>query len=232
MRRSTHLTKGGGSGRRRRLAGPLALVLLAEASLIAAVATPAGATPAEATRAGATPAGAVPVTPSASSPSVSEEAAARLTAAAQDRRVEVIGARTENTTLWANPEGTMSLETHAGPVRFRKGGDWVPVDTTLVRNADGSVGPKGHPRGLKLAGRTGAKGGALVTLGSGDRTVALGWQGALPQPQLKDNKVDVLPGTDLVVEATRTGFEQFLVVKDRAAAERAATFSLPLRARA
>ncbi|WP_149182152.1 DNRLRE domain-containing protein [Streptomyces sp. TRM49041] len=197
-------------------------MLLAEASLIAAVAAPVAAVPAAAGPA------ATPAAP------IGEEAAARLTAGAQDRRVEVVGARTENTTLWANPDGTMSLETHAGPVRFRKGGDWVPVDTTLVRGADGSVGPKGHPRGLRLAGRTGAGGGDLVTLGTGDREVGLGWRGALPQPVLDGNKatyVDALPGTDLVVEATRTGFEQFLVVKDRAAAARAAGFSLPLRAK-
>ncbi|CAL9617694.1 DNRLRE domain-containing protein [Streptomyces sp. enrichment culture] len=225
MHRTT--PKGAGAPRRRRVAGPLALVLLAETALLAAVATPAAAAePASGGSAG--------TARSAASAAVGEEAAARLTAEARDRRVEVVGARTETTTLWANPDGTMSLETHAGPVRFRKGGAWVPVDTTLVRNADGSVTPKAHPRGLRLAGRTDAGGGDLVTLGTGERAVTLGWQGALPEPVLKGSKatyVDVMPGTDLVVEATRTGFEQFLVVKDRAAAERAASFTLPLRAK-
>ncbi|MFG3494344.1 DNRLRE domain-containing protein [Streptomyces sp. NPDC047928] len=238
MHRSTHLPHGSsgpraGSGSRRgRFAGPLSLVLLAEASLIAAGTAPAVAVQQEpAITAAATTAA---DTARQSGATTAEEAGARLTAAAQDRRIEVIGARTENTTLWANPDGTMSLETHAGPVRFRKGGAWVPVDTTLVKNADGSVTPKAHPRGLRLAGGTGAGGGDLATLGTGDRSVALGWQGALPQPVLKGNKatyVDALPGTDLVVEATRTGFEQFLVVKNRAAAERAADVTLPLKAK-
>jgi hypothetical protein len=88
-----------------------------------------------------------------------DEASARLAAAAQDRQVEVLGARTEHSTLWANPDGTMSLETHAGPVRFRRGGHWVSIDATLEKAPDGSVRAKAHQRGLKLAGRTGPAGG-------------------------------------------------------------------------
>ncbi|WP_307715344.1 DNRLRE domain-containing protein [Streptomyces sp. V4I23] len=232
MHRSTHLPDGrtgrraGSRKRPGRFAVPLSLVLVAEAGLIAAAVSPAEAAPQP-------PAAAAQAAPSQQNDTrITEEAAARLTAAAQDRRIEVTGARTENTTLWANPDGTMSLETHSGPVRFRKNGAWVAVDTTLVRNADGSVSPKAHPRGLRLAGGAGAQGGTLVTLGGTDRSVALGWQGALPRPVLKGGKAtyaDALPGTDLVVEATRTGFEQFLVVKNRAAAERAADVSMPLR---
>jgi membrane-associated phospholipid phosphatase len=161
-----------------------------------------------------------------------EETNARLTAQAQGRRIEVLGARTENTTLWANPDGTMSVESFAGPVRYRENGTWIAVDTSLVKNPDGSIRSKAHPRGLKLAGTTGAEGGDLVTLGRGAQAVSLGWKGSLPEPVLAGAKAtyaDVMPATDLVVEATRTGFEQYLVVKDRTAAERAATFTLPVR---
>lgn len=163
-----------------------------------------------------------------------EESAARLTAQAQGRRIEVVAARTENTTLWANPDGTMAVESFAGPVRFREGDSWIAVDVSLVKDADGSLRSKAHPRGLKLAGRTGADGGDLVTLGSGEQAVSLGWKGALPEPLIDGAKatyVNVLPATDLVVEATRTGFEQYLVVKDRAAADQAASFTLPVRAK-
>jgi hypothetical protein len=158
---------------------------------------------------------------------------ARLTAQAQGRRIEVVGARTGNTTLWANPDGTMSVESFAGPVRFKENGRWVGVDLTLVKDADGTVRPKAHPRALRLAGRTGAAGGDLATLGRGDQQLALGWKGALPEPRLDGTKAtydDVLPGTDLVLEATRTGFEQYLVVADARAAERAADLTLPVRA--
>lgn len=206
---------------------PLALLLLASAGS-AAVAAPAA------------PAAGAAESPSAGQRSAvrsvldREETAARLTAQAQGRRIEVVEARTESTSLWANPDGTMSVESFAGPVRYRENGAWVPVDVTLVKNPDGSVRSKAHPHGLKLAGRTGQAGGDLVTLGSGEQAVALGWKGSLPEPVLEGPKatyLDVTAGTDLVVEATRTGFEQYLVVKDRSAAGRAASFTLPVRAK-
>jgi hypothetical protein len=217
---------GGGTGR---LALPIALLVLAETALGAVVAAPAGAEPVPASAAAGS-SGAAPAGPAQDRDAV----AARLTAEAQGRRIEVVGARTENTTLWANPDGTMSVESFAGPIRFRENGHWVPVDVSLVKNPDGSVRAKSHPRGLKLAGRTGAAGGDLVTLGSGEQAVSLGWKDALPEPVLDGAKAtytNVLPATDLVVEATRTGFEQYLVVKDRAAAERAASFTLPVRSK-
>jgi hypothetical protein len=172
-----------------------------------------------------------------------DEASARLSAQAQDRRIEVVGSRTESSTLWANPDGTMSQETHAGPVRFRRNGAWVNIDTTLVKSPDGSVRAKAHPRGLELAGATGgslaarnaaAAGGDLVTLGIGDQAVSLGWKGTLPQPVLTGHRatyVNALPSVDLVVESTRTGFEQYMVVKDRAAVAQTQSVTLPLRAK-
>ncbi|MFE6099812.1 DNRLRE domain-containing protein [Streptomyces laurentii] len=213
----------------RTLAVPLALALLAPVSALALGPPAAAATPAApASRAAAAAA------PAPASPTAREESYARLTAEAQGRRIEVVGARTESTTLWANPDGTLSVESHAGPVRYRDHGRWVGIDLTLVRDADGTVRPKAHPRGLRLAGRTPAAGGDLVTLGRGADELALGWRGALPEPRLDGTKAtyeNVLPGTDLVVQATRTGFEQYLVVADRQAAERAATLTLPVRAK-
>ncbi|MCX5406603.1 DNRLRE domain-containing protein [Streptomyces sp. NBC_00335] len=210
----------------RGLAVPLALLLLAEGAIAATIAAPSLA-------AADSPAAGQRDT-IARSAQDREETASRLTAQAQGRRIEVIGARTESTTLWANPDGTMTVESFAGPVRFRENGQWVPVDVTLVKDADGSVRSKAHPRGLRLAGRTGAAGGDLVSLGRGEQTVSLGWKGTLPEPVLQGAKAtyeNVLPATDLVVEATRTGFEQYLVVKERSAAERAASFTLPVRAK-
>jgi hypothetical protein len=211
-----------------RLALPLALILLAETG--AALTTAPGATAADTTVSTSTTR--TSTTRTSAVTADQEEANARLTAQAQGRRIEVVGARTEKTTLWANPDGTMSVESSAGPVRYRENGKWVAVDVSFVKNADGSIRSKAHPRGLKLAGATGAAGGDLLTLGRGEQAVSLGWEGALPEPELEGHTAtyeNVLPATDLVVEATRTGFEQYLVVKDRQAAERAATFTLPVR---
>ncbi|MFE9699664.1 DNRLRE domain-containing protein [Streptomyces sp. NPDC006270] len=216
-----------GARRLRALAVPLSVLLLAEVGVTAGAAAAADGAQGE-KRSGTASA---PVRNGAAE--APDERSARAAAAAQERRIEVLGARTENTTLWANPDGTMTQETHAGPVRFREGGKWAGVDVDLERTEDGSVRARSHPRGLELAGRTGSAGGDLVTLGSGAHRVSLGWQGALPEPVLRDNKAtyeDVRPATDLVVEATRTGFEQYLVVKDRSAAGAAARVTLPLTA--
>ncbi|MFI5527635.1 DNRLRE domain-containing protein [Kitasatospora sp. NPDC051853] len=152
----------------------------------------------------------------------------------QGRRIEVLDARTETSTLWANPDGTMSLEASTAPVRFKRDGKWVAVDTTLVIDPDGALRAKAHPKDLKLASARGTGGGTdLITLGSGGSKVTLGWNGNLPQPSLDGSKATypaALPGADLVVEATRTGFEQYLVLKDRAAATQAKSLVMPLRA--
>ncbi|MGW2399589.1 DNRLRE domain-containing protein [Kitasatospora sp. NPDC001664] len=221
-----------------------------------------------------------------------DEASALLAARLNKRRIEVTGARTANTTLWANPEGTLTQEVAGGPVRMKVGEAWVPVDTTLVETADGSVAPKAHPEGLKFSGgdaavqvgdalpgttpaapadvpsafaapsatatpsatasaqqhaaRSALRAAApaadpktpaapaereLVKVGNGEAQVELGWLGKLPKPKLSGSKatyVNARPGVDLVLEATRTGFEQFLVVKDRSAVSQAGTLNLPL----
>ncbi len=59
----------------------------------------------------------------------------------------------------------------------------------------------------------------------------MGWTGKLPEPVLDGVRAtypEVLPGIDLAVEATRTGFEQFVVVKSRDAVARVSELSLPL----
>ncbi|MEU0163230.1 DNRLRE domain-containing protein [Streptomyces sp. NPDC006261] len=224
MQRRTHLTRRLGA-----LAVPLSILLLAEVGVTAGAAVAADGT--QDKKRVADFAQAPERRGAAEAP---DEGSARSAAAAQERQVEVLGARTENTTLWANPDGTMSQETHAGPVRFREGGRWVAIDVDLEKARNGSVRAKSHPRGLELAGATGPAGGDLVSLGRGAHEVSLGWQGALPDPVLKGNKatyVNVRPATDLVVEATRTGFEQYLVVKDRSAAAAAARITLPLTAK-
>ncbi|MFE2729280.1 ricin-type beta-trefoil lectin domain protein [Kitasatospora sp. NPDC059327] len=294
------------------------------------------------------PASAVPAPAPAPAPKGDEapdEASALLSARLQGHRVEVTGARTETATLWANPDGTLTADRSTGPIRMRIGEAWVPVDTTLVRTADGKVAPKAHPEGLVFEGgdagvtvgdslpgttasnpaaspspspsapATAAPGPAsptaaapstapaspagtarpvapaspspglsaspslapspspsrspslapspmtsvsaerasrgavraaapaadpaparpvereLVAVGSGDQQLRFGWLGRLPKPKLEGSRatyVDARPGVDLVLQATRTGFEQFLVVKDRSAVSQAGTLTLPL----
>ncbi|MFD9908302.1 DNRLRE domain-containing protein [Streptomyces sp. NPDC059063] len=168
---------------------------------------------------------------------------ARVTARLRGKRIEALSERTETSTTWANPNGSLTTELTAGPTRFEddETGQWRDVDLHLVKNADGSVEPKAHPRGLEL-GKPGGKrltrmsqqGTArdLVTLGEGDERITLQWQGGLPAPKLDGTRAtyeNAVPGGDVVVEATRTGFEQFVDIKS-APKEKGYSYTLPLRA--
>jgi len=149
-------------------------------------------------------------------------------------RVEVLSQRTETTQVWARPEGGFSTEIYAGPVRFKKGSAWQAVDLTLRNSADGAVEPVGHPRGLRLSGAaTGSGERVLARVETGGEVVSMLWTGPLPAPVLAANTAtypEVRPGVDLLLTATRLGFEQSLVVKDKAAAAQVATMTVPLRA--
>nr|WSX81776.1 DNRLRE domain-containing protein [Streptomyces sp. NBC_00899] len=171
-------------------------------------------------------------------------ASARVAARLSGRRVEALSERSETSTTWVNADGSLTSEISAGPIRFRDGSQWRPVDLDLVAAADGSVAPKGHPEGLKLAGAGGtvvrslaagktAAARDLVTLGSGDQQIALQWKGGLPKPVLNGTRATypgAVPGGDVVVEATRTGFEQYVDINQRPAAG-GYGYTLPLRAK-
>ncbi|WHM37291.1 DNRLRE domain-containing protein [Streptomyces sp. BPTC-684] len=170
---------------------------------------------------------------------------ALLAAQVYGHRVEVLDRRTETSTTWANPEGTLTTTLSGGPVRMMRDGKWVDVDATLNRRADGAVEAEAHPGGLRLAGPGGARARSakaaaqapasaardLITLGAGSRKIGVQWKGGLPAPVLDGPRAtypNAVPGADLVVDATRTGFEQYLNLKERPA-DGAAPMTLPLR---
>ncbi|MDO0911852.1 DNRLRE domain-containing protein [Streptomyces sp. DT2A-34] len=168
---------------------------------------------------------------------------ARVAARLSGKRVEALSERTETSTTWANKDGSLTTEFAAGPVRFERDGKWVDVDVELRESGSG-VEPVAHPEGLRLAGRTGtpakslkaareAKATDLVTLGEGAQQITLQWKGGLPQPKLDGTRaeyVNAVPGADVVVEATRTGFEQFVEIKQRPASGDY-SYTLPLKAK-
>ncbi|MGW2549093.1 RHS repeat-associated core domain-containing protein [Streptomyces sp. NPDC001635] len=173
-------------------------------------------------------------------------ASARLAARLSSKRVEALSERTETSTTWVNKDGSLTTELAAGPVRFRDDvtGAWRDVDLDLVQEEGGAVEPKAHPGGLRLAGKSGtpatslkaargAKATDLVTLGEGDQQITLQWKGGLPQPKLDATRaeyVNAVPGADVVVEATRTGFEQYVEIKQRPDSG-SYSYTLPLRAK-
>ncbi|GAB3060473.1 hypothetical protein GCM10027186_10090 [Micromonospora schwarzwaldensis] len=159
-----------------------------------------------------------------------DEMAALVTARMTGRDVRITGMTTESAEYLAHPNGQIEAKVHAGPVRMRRNGGWTPIDLTLQPAADGSVQAVAHPLDLRISGkRSGA--GELAAVGAGAGRFALGWPGALPTPVLAENRAtypEIAPGIDLVVEATRTGFSQFLTVKSRDAVDRLPSLALPL----
>ncbi|MEU6005516.1 DNRLRE domain-containing protein [Streptomyces sp. NPDC047453] len=220
-------------GSTRWIAGSLSLALavtLLDGTYSAALAAPQAAKEAE--HAAATQAADIP--------------SARVAARLSGKRVEALSERTETSTTWVNKDGSLTTELAAGPVRFtdEATGEWREVDLDLVQGADGAVKPKAHPSGLRLSGKSGtpakslkaaqqAEATDLVTLGEGDQQITLQWKGGLPQPKLDGTRaeyVNAVPGADVVVEATRTGFEQFVELKQRPEAGDY-SYTLPLKAK-
>ncbi len=168
---------------------------------------------------------------------------ARVAARLSGKRVEALSERTETSKTWANKDGSLTTELSAGPVRFERDGKWVAVDVKLRETGQG-VEPVAHPNGLRLAGKTGTvakslragqrqKAVDLVTLGEGSEQITLQWKGGLPEPKLDGTRaeyVNAVPGADVVVEATRTGFEQYVEIKKKPAADGYA-YTLPLTAK-
>ncbi|MCX5205811.1 DNRLRE domain-containing protein [Streptomyces sp. NBC_00237] len=161
-----------------------------------------------------------------------DEASAALTARLQNRRIEVLSQRTEFATVWANPDGTRSVEQSAGPLRFRAKGQWQDIDTRLVEGADGSLHPAAHPLDMRLAGP--GEDQELVSLGEGSRRLALGWEGTLPKPVVTGDRAvypSVRPGLDLALEVSRTGVEETFIAHNRKAVRELEQLDVPLRAR-
>lgn len=176
-------------------AGVLALPALSTAPAAAATGVSAGSV------AGSKPVAALP-----------DEVSARIAARSQGSRVEVTDDRTETTTTWANPDGTLTVDSAIAPVRVQKDdGSWRPVDYDLVQNADGTFAPKASPVDVTFSG--GGEGPA-ATADKGSKELDLSLNGPLPKPTIEGNeatyKID--DNTNLVLAATATGLEESYVL--------------------
>jgi hypothetical protein len=157
----------------------------------------------------------------AAGPAPDEAARALARAGETGERVEVAGERSEDTTVYANPDGeTFTLEQSAVPVRVATAdGGWRTPDATLVRRTDGTVAPKAAAVDMEFSG--GGAGRPLARIEEGGRALALGWPGALPEPELDGTRAvyrEVLKDVDLLVTASTEGFRHVLVVKTPGAA--------------
>ncbi|MFC9886126.1 FG-GAP-like repeat-containing protein [Streptomyces pilosus] len=148
-----------------------------------------------------------------------ETEAAVEEAAEENRRVEIVSARTETDETFANPDGTFTVERALIPVRVRKGGKLVPVDTRLSETKNGRIAPAATGMSVSFSG---GGDGAFATMVRDGREISLTWPGELPEPVLDGRTAtypDVLPGVDLTATVDVESFSHALVVKNAEAAK-------------
>lgn len=141
-------------------------------------------------------------------------------ARATGQNVPVAQMTTETTKVWARPDGKFESVIASGPVRIKRNGHWSEVDLTLYERADGTVAPVEHLYGLVLSGAKAGGQSDLAALQADSGRRSMRWTGRLPKPVLDGQKAtypDVFPGVDIVIEARMTGYEQYTIIKDRAA---------------
>jgi RHS repeat-associated protein len=164
---------------------------------------------------------------------------ARVIAKATHNRVLITGLLDEFSTTYVNPDGTLTTDSYGSAIRVRDdrtNSGWRDLDYDLVFNADGSASPKSGLYSLFISGggsasEVAASGVVRVTSPDGS-LVGFSWPSSLPKPVLDGPKAvfsEVLPGVDLVVEATASGFEQFFVLKVKPSAEILDQLELPLK---
>ncbi|MFH9397320.1 LamG-like jellyroll fold domain-containing protein [Streptomyces sp. NPDC017556] len=160
----------------------------------------------------------------------SPESQASVLAAETGKRVAVGASTTESSEVFANPDGTFTQEMNAAPVRARRSDStWAPIDTSLVRDAGGSVRARNTTAGLTFA--DGGSGEALVTLADEGYELKFGWPTALPKPQVEGSSAiyaDVLPDVDLKLTALSSGYTSVLVVKTAEAARNPALATITM----
>jgi len=147
----------------------------------ALVVTAMGAAP-EVTADAAPTSGAGSVAAAQQSGEAATEDLASAAAEGSGEQIEVTGLRQERREVFANPDGSFTAQEYTQPVRAMRGGQWVPVDDTLVPGADGSLSPKASTVELKFSG-----GGSepFARMSKAGREYALSWpKGELPKPEV------------------------------------------------
>ncbi|WP_344660785.1 LamG domain-containing protein, partial [Catenulispora subtropica] len=172
-----------------------------------------------------------PKAPSApnTKPLAPDEPAAAAAAKSSGKEQPILSLTTETGQVLVKPDGSYRYETYARPVRVKQNGAWTAVDTTLVRRADGTVGPKAASGGAVFSG---GGSGPAVTIAKGDEKISVSWPAPLPAPVLDGPAAtypNVLPGVDLVLTATDTAYSEVLVVHDATAATNPALKAVRLR---
>jgi hypothetical protein len=102
-----------------------------------------------------------------------DTASAVAGAAAEDKPVEDLSQRTGTSITVVNPDGTRTLTQHQSPVRVKRAGKWVDIDSTLMKQEDGTFQPKVSATKIVI-GAGGTKDAGEVTFEDG-HSVTVTW---------------------------------------------------------
>ncbi|MFI1534063.1 LamG-like jellyroll fold domain-containing protein [Streptomyces anandii] len=207
-----------------REAGRSLVAVVSTAVVLSVVPTAGAGSPAQAAARASAAGTGVKVPKTAVTLSAAEDAAA-----AGGAKVEVTSLRTESSETYATPDGRLEEVQHLRPVRTRIDGRWKAIDNTLLKRADGAVGPAAAAVNVAFSG--GGK-APLVSLERAGRRLSLSWPHRLPAPRLDGDTAtyaNVLPDVDLKLRATTDGYSEVLVVNTPQAARNPALARLKLR---
>jgi RHS repeat-associated protein len=143
------------------------------------------------------------------------------------KRVEITSEETEQTTTYANPDGTYTQLTHAGPIRVDNGaGSFDDINTTLVEASDGRIAAAVSASDVSLSGGDDT---ALAQVASADGKVALNWATNLPEPDVTGSTAayqDVAADTSIKITSQPAGYEFDIVLDKRPSSP--VSYRLPL----
>jgi hypothetical protein len=119
--------------------------------------------------------------------------------------------------VFTNTDGTETTEFSATPLNYRdRGGNWVPIDTTLTPTGAGWANDR-NSAALDFAAT--AADPTLAIMRFGDHELAYGLEGAAPMPakatQDSVTYPGVLPGVDLTLEARPGAVKETLILPQR-----------------
>ncbi|MFE7954461.1 DNRLRE domain-containing protein [Streptomyces sp. NPDC057413] len=165
-------------------------------------------------------------TPRAQGPAEAQDAAsAVLMARLQHRRIEVLSARTADSSTYALPNGQMQTEAYAGPVRVKQGTVWKNIDTALS-DTGADLTPAAAAAAIAVS-----DGGDqhLASVRKGKASFGLGWHSKLPAPAVRHNTAtyDLGGGQTLSVTALAQGFSENIRLTQRPAGD-AVSYRIPL----
>lgn len=156
------------------------------------------------------------------------DAVAEAEATGNEVEIESLGSASSE--VYALPGGTFKEDIALEPFQaLTADGVWAPIDNSLVAADDGSLVPANNDLGIEFSG-----GGSTTLVKLTDlhgRSVTYTWQEELPTPTVVGDTAtyaEILPGVDLRLRATNTGFAKVFEVKDATAASSAAVASLEL----